>query len=34
LSAAWNREGAIEPGETCVAEQLLCQLTIHKNPNH
>ena len=26
LSAAWNREGAIEPGETCVAEQLLCQL--------
>jgi len=26
LSAAWIREEAIEPGETCVAEQLLCQL--------
>jgi len=31
LNAAWNREGAIEPGETCVAEQLLCQLASLSN---
>jgi len=26
LSVALIREGAIEPGESCVAQRLLCQL--------